>query len=150
MYLPDAFRGRLRTMSKRSSGYHMCSTGLRIDGIRIKQIGCVAQSRAHIGVGDPVFLRDFSDGHAASKPAHDPGHWHTRAANHRLAVLNARVNHNAIIHLVRLFWHDSLEGFNRRLHDFLESPIMENCDALCHQAFVGREQFGGTRETDVG
>lgn len=49
-----------------------------------------------------------------------------------------------------LFRHDPLECLDGRLYYFPESSIVEDCDALGHQAFVGREQFGGARKTDIG
>lgn len=47
---------------------------------------------------DFILAGDFLDGHSACKPADNTSDRHARPSNHRLAVLDFRIDNDSIIH----------------------------------------------------
>ena len=62
----------------------------------------VAQGGADVGLGDAVLVDNLGGGHAAGKAAEDPFHRDAGAANDRFAVLNGRIDDDAVRHVLTL------------------------------------------------
>jgi len=69
-------------------------------GFLFDQFLGIAKGSPDIFDGHIVFMGDLVEGHARRQPAEDASHRYARAANHRFAVLDFRINSNFSIHSI--------------------------------------------------
>ena len=64
----------------------------------LDQFACELQRSADVLNAQIIFPLDILEAHTASQAANDNCHGSSRAANHRFAVANLRINYDTFIH----------------------------------------------------